>query len=177
LQIGVSVDILEIALASTPDWISFVSERKDLRVPDSGLDILDDNTYIRLEDGIKKLRSTLKDIKISICLEAKIENLVRAVQLGVDAVEIYTGEYAKVFFNGDDVENFITQYKNASKYLHDHQIQIHAGQGLTDENIRPLIAEKLFDGYNLGHWVICNGLFNGLPNTIKNLKNIFSEEK
>jgi pyridoxine 5-phosphate synthase len=177
LQIGIDPEILEIAIASTPDWISFVPERKELRVPDAGLDILDDNTFIRLEDAIKKIRGSLKDVKISLCLEAKIENLVKASQLGVDAVEIYTGEYAKVFFNGDEVENFIIQFRNASNYLHDHQILSHAGQGLTEENIKPLLAQKIFDEYNIGHWVICQGLFTGLANTIKNLKTLFNGER
>lgn len=176
LQIGINPEILEIAIASTPDWISFVSERKEVRLPEIGFDILDDNNFIRLEDAIKKIRSSLKDVKISLCLEAKKENLDRAVQLGIDAVEIYTGEYAKVFFNGDDVDNYIIQFQNASAFLHDHNIACHAGQGLTDENIKPLLNKKVFDEYNIGHWITCSSLFNGLANTIKNLKNLFDGE-
>jgi pyridoxine 5-phosphate synthase len=170
LQIGINPEIVEIAIGSIPDWISFVSEKKEMRVPDTGLDLLDDNNFIRLEDAIKKIRGSLKDVKISLCLEARIENLVKANQLGVDAVEIYTGEYARFFFNGDDVEKYILQFKNASSFLHDHKIQCHAGQGITDENIVPLLSQNIFDSYTVGHWAICNGLFNGLSNTIKNLK-------
>lgn len=176
LQIGINPEILEIAIASSPDWITFVSEKKDMRLLEVGLDLQDDNNYIVLEDAVKKIRETLKDVKISVCLEAKIENLVKATQLGLDAVEINTGEYAKVYFNGDDVDSFLTQFKNASKYLHDHQTLCHCGQGLTDENIKPLLEQKIFDEYNLGHWVICHGLFNGLSNTIKSLKLLFVEE-
>lgn len=177
LQIGTSPEILEIAIASTPDWISFVSEKKEVRQQEAGLDILDDNTFIRIEDAIKKIRSSLKDIKISLCIEARMDILERAAQLGIDAVEIYTGEYARVFFNGDEIEDFILQFQRAGTYLHEHNIACHAGQGLTDDNIQPLISKKIFDEYSIGHWAICNGLFIGLSNTIKNLKNLFEEDK
>ena len=177
LQIGLSPDILEIALGSSPDWISFVAEKKDQRVPEGSLDILNDDNFIRLEEAVKKIRSTLKDTKISIVLEAKIDNLNRAKDLGVDAVEIYTGTYATVFFNGDDVEDFIMQFKSASNFLHENQILCHAGQGLTEDNIKPLLKHKIFDEYNVGHWIICHGLFHGLAITIKNLKNLLIGER
>jgi len=176
LQIGINPEILEIAIASTPDWISFVSEKKELRAQEEGIEILDDNNFIRIEDAIKKIRDSLKDVKIAICLEAKRENLERAAQLGIDAVEIYTGEYARVFFNGDDVEKFILQFKEAKDFLQDKKILCHGGQGLTDENIKVLRDQKVFDEYLVGHWVICHGLFNGMANTIKNLKSLLSEE-
>jgi pyridoxine 5-phosphate synthase len=177
LQIGLSPEILEIALGSTPDWISFVPEKRDQRVALGGLDILSDNNFILLEEAVRKIRSILKDAKISLVLEAKIENLAKAKELGVDAVEICTSEYAKVFFNGDDVDNFIMQFKSASTYLHDQHITCHAGQGITEENIKPLLEQKIFNEYNIGHWVICNGLFQGLPTTVKSLKSLIAGEK
>jgi pyridoxine 5-phosphate synthase len=176
LQIGINPEILEIAIASTPDWISFVAEKKELRSQESGVDVLDDNTFIRIEDAIKKIRSSLKDVKISICLEARMKNLEKAAQLGVDAVEIYTGEYARVFYNEDEVGNFVVQFKKFGNFLHEHKILCHGGQGLTDKNIKPLLKERIFDEFLVGHWIICHGLFNGLANTIKNLKNLISGE-
>lgn len=177
LQIGVSSDILEIAIGSTPDWISFVPEKREQRAADGGLDLLSVDNFIRLEEAIKKIRGSLKETQISLVLEANIDNLIKAKELGVDAVEIYTGEFAKVFFNGDDVDNFVMQFKSASNFLHENSIRCHAGQGLTEENIKPLLKEKIFDEYNVGHWVICHGLFHGLASTIKNLKNLLIGER
>jgi pyridoxine 5-phosphate synthase len=107
-------------------------------------------------------------------LEAKIEILVRAKELPIDAVEIHTGEFAKVFSNGDDISGFIKQYKDAQEFLYNHKIACHAGHGLTNESIIPLLEYKIFEEYNIGHWVICNAVFNGLANTVINLKTIFN---
>ena len=173
LEMGVNPEIVEIAIASTPDWICIVPEKREEKTTEGGLDLLDDNNFIRVEEAVKKLKSSIKDVKISLFLEAKIETLKRAAELPIDAVEVHTGEFAVVFANGDDISKFIEQYQIARNFLHDKKIACHAGHGLTDESVLPLLENKIFEEYNIGHWVICHSLFTGLATTIKNMKAIF----
>lgn len=173
LEMGVNPEIVEIAMASNPEWICLVPEKRQEKTTEGGLDLLDDGNFIRIEEAVKKLKGNIKDVKISLFLEAKIEVLVRAVQLNIDAVEIHTGEYARVFSNGDEVGKFIEQYKSAKDFLTTHKIATHAGHGLTNESVVPLLESKIFEEYNIGHWIICHALFNGLSNTVKNLKTTF----
>ncbi len=173
LEMGVSPDIVEIAIASIPEWICLVPEKREEKTTEGGLDLLDDDNFIRIEDAIKKLKASIKDVKISLFLEANHEVLSRAKDLPIDAVEIHTGEFAKVFANGDDCSKFIIQYKKAKEFLAQNKIACHAGHGLTDESVKALLETKIFEEYNIGHWVICHALFNGLGSTIKNLKTIF----
>lgn len=173
LEMGVNPEIVEIAIASTPEWICLVPEKREEKTTEGGLDLLDDSNFIRVEEAVKKLKSSIKDVKISLFLEAKIETLVRAKELPIDAVEIHTGEFAKVFANGDDTSKFIEQFKNAREFLINHKIACHAGHGLTDESVKPLLESKIFEEYNIGHWIICHALFNGLSNTVKGLKGSF----
>ena len=173
LEMGVNPEIVEIAIASTPEWICIVPEKREEKTTEGGLDLLDDNNFIRVEDAVKKLKSSIKDVKISLFLEANPETLKRAKDLAIDAVEIHTGEFAKIFANGDDTSAFIEQYKKARDFLHSHKIACHAGHGLTDESVVPLLEAKIFEEYNIGHWIICQALFNGLSTTIKSLKATF----
>lgn len=173
LEMGVNPEIVEIAIASTPEWICLVPEKREEKTTEGGLDLLDDSNFIRVEEAVKKLKGSIKDVKISLFLEAKIETLVRAKELPVDAVEVHTGEYAKVFANGDDVTKYIEQFKNAREFLHNHKIACHAGHGLTDESVKPLLENKIFEEYNIGHWIICQALFSGLSQTVRSLKNSF----
>lgn len=173
LEMGVNPEIVEIAIASTPDWICIVPEKREEKTTEGGLDLLDDNNFIRVEEAVRKLKASIKDVKISLFLEAKIEILMRAKELPIDAVEIHTGEFAKVFANGDDISKFIEQYKSAREFLHNHKIACHAGHGLTEESVIPLLENKIFVEYNIGHWIICHSLFTGLASTIKNLKATF----
>jgi pyridoxine 5-phosphate synthase len=173
LEMGVNPEIVEIAIASTPEWICLVPEKRQEKTTEGGLDLLDDANFIRIEEAVKKLKSSIKDVKISLFLEAKIEVLIRATQLNIDAVEIHTGEYAKVFSNGDDYSKFLEQYKSAKEFLSNHKIATHAGHGLTNESVIPLLESKIFEEYNIGHWIICHALFHGLSHTIKGLKSVF----
>jgi len=175
LEMGVDPEIVEIAIASNPEWICLVPEKRQEKTTEGGLDLRDDNNFIRLEEAINKLKNSIKDVKISLFLEANIETLVRAKDLKIDAVEIHTGEYAKIFLNGDDVSKYIAQFRAAREFLVKHQIACHAGHGLTNESVIPLLEEKLFDEYNIGHWIICDAIFNGLGNTIKSLKAKFEQ--
>jgi len=172
-EMGVSPEIVEIAIASTPEWICIVPEKRQEKTTEGGLDLLDDANFIRIEEAVKKLKSSIKDVRISLFLEAKIEVLIKATQLDIDAVEIHTGEYARVFGHGDDVSKFIEQYKAAKEFLTNNKIATHAGHGLTDLSVVPLLENKIFEEYNIGHWVICHALFNGLSITVKNLKALF----
>ncbi|MDD4973131.1 MAG: pyridoxine 5'-phosphate synthase [Bacteriovorax sp.] len=173
LEMGVNPEIVEIAIASTPEWICIVPEKREEKTTEGGLDLLDDNNFIRIEDAVKKLKASIKDVKISLFLEAKMETLARAVELPIDAVEIHTGEFAKVFANGDDTSQFIEQYKSAHEFLKSHKVACHAGHGLTDESVVPLLESNIFEEYNIGHWIICQSLFKGLADTVKNLKATF----
>jgi len=170
LEMGVNPEIVEIAIASAPEWICIVPEKRAEKTTEGGLDLIDDSNFIRIEEAVKKIKSSLKDVKISLFLEAKIETLARAKELAIDAVEIHTGEFAKVFANGDDVSKYIEQFKRAKDFLINHKIAAHAGHGLTDESVRPLLEAKLFEEYNIGHWIICQALFNGLAQSVKTLK-------
>jgi len=173
LEMGVNPEIVEIAIASSPEWICLVPEKRQEKTTEGGLDLLDDANFIRVEEAVKKLKSSIKDVRISLFLEAKIEVLIKATQLNIDAVEIHTGEYARVFGHGDDIGKFIEQYKAAKEFLTNNKIATHAGHGLTDLSVVPLLEHKIFEEYNIGHWIICHSLFNGLSNTIKNMKAVF----
>lgn len=173
LEMGVNPEIVEIAIASSPEWICLVPEKREEKTTEGGLDLLDDQNFIRIEEAVRKLKSSIKDVKISLFLEAKIEVLIRATQLGIDAVEIHTGEYARIHANGDDISRFIEQYRAAKEFLTNNKIATHAGHGLTEESVKPLLESRIFEEYNIGHWIICHALFHGLSTTIKNLKSQF----
>lgn len=174
-EMGVNPEIVEIAIASTPEWICIVPEKREEKTTEGGLDLLDDTNFIRVEEAVKKLKASIKDVKISLFLEAKIDVLAKAAKLNIDAVEIHTGEYAHAFLNGDDYEKYLAHFSAAKEFLDQHKIATHAGHGLTDESVVPLLESKVFEEYNIGHWIICNAVFNGLSNTVKSLKNVFEE--
>ena len=52
----------------------------------------------------------------------------------------------------------------------------HAGHGLTDESVAPLVEANLFEEYNIGHWIISESVFSGMGHCGSTSKAIIGEK-
>jgi len=175
LEMGHSNDILEVALATAPDWVCLVPEKRQELTTEGGLNLLDSEIFKSIELTCDSIRAHLKQTKISLFLESNTEILQQAAQLKVDAVEIHTGEYARSVLNGEGVSHHLTKFELAKKFLLEHNIAVHAGHGLTLESLRPLAKQAIFEEYNIGHWAIAEALFGGLEKVVGQLKDVCNE--
>ncbi len=175
LEMGIDPTIIEIAIASSPEWICLVPEKRAEQTTEGGLDLLDQNLFIRIEEAVQKLKSSIKDVKISLFLESRLEVLVKASELKIDAVEIHTGEFARAFVDNEDYTKYLADFQKAHVFLKKQNIHVHAGHGLTNESVVPLLELKIFEEYNIGHWIIAQSIFNGIASTVKNLKGIIEK--
>lgn len=174
LEMGADNDIIEVALAVKPDWVCLVPEKREERTTEGGLDLIDPDNFNRVKKCCERLKEAHPNTKISLFIEANEETIARSIELGVEAVEIHTGDYAIDFNEEKDLSVHYEKYKNAYSLIEKSgkRIGFHAGHGLTDESVRPLVELGLFEEYNIGHWIICQAVFDGLEKTVKNLKKI-----
>lgn len=173
LEMGCHDEIIEIACVTLPEWVCLVPENRLERTTEGGLDLISQNNFEKVKRTCERLKSV--GIKISLFLEADTETLNRAIMLKPDAVEIHTGEYARHFTQGDDIESFLVKFRNAKEQLQAAGVACHAGHGLSVDSVLPLVNEKLFEEYNIGHWIICRAVFDGLDNVVKKFIQILSE--
>ncbi len=175
LEIGCNPSIVEIALTVAPDWICVVPENRQERTTEGGLNLLDQENFDKVLGVCHKLKSNLPNTKISLFLEADEKIIEKALELknAIDAVEIHTGDYAKNFLDGNEISHFMKAYDRAAKILRNNNIHCHAGHGLTNESVIPLLQSGLFEEYNIGHWIISEALFEGLGNVVKKMKKSF----
>ncbi|MBH48973.1 MAG: pyridoxine 5'-phosphate synthase [Halobacteriovorax sp.] len=169
-EMGCHNEIVDIALATGPDWVCLVPEKREERTTEGGLDLLDETNFDKVSQACTKLKAGLPNLKISLFLEASAETLERAAKLPIDAVEIHTGEYAKAFLHGESTESYLGAFRRAQILLKEAGIGCHAGHGLTQESIQPLLQEGLFAEYNVGHWIICQAVFDGLGKVVTTMK-------
>ena len=175
LEMACASEIVDIAIATVPDWVCLVPEKRQEKTTEGGLNLLDKGTFKKISATCNRLREALPDLKISLFLQAEMEILQKAQQLTPNAVEIHTGDYARTILNGDEYGQFLQQFRKAYDYLHSHNIACHAGHGLTSESVEPLLREKLFAEYNIGHWIICQAVYDGLSNVVNSLKQLFDK--
>lgn len=169
LEMGCNDEIVDIAIATHPDWICLVPENRQERTTEGGLNIIDSAQYEHVQKTCKKLKENIKDVRISLFVEADSATLEKAATLPIDAVEIHTGDFAKAHLNGESTKAHLESYVAAHKIVKGARLGFHAGHGLTDESVKPLLEQGLFEEYNIGHWIICQAVFEGLGNVVKKL--------
>jgi len=172
LEIGANDEIIQVALDVKPDWICIVPEKREEKTTEGGLNLKDEKTYQKIKSTCAYLKENIENVKISLFVEAEKEILERSIEMQIDAVEIHTGDYAKAALEENDLSSYIDQFKLGKGFIESHNIGYHAGHGLTDQSLKPLVEENLFLEYNIGHWIICDSLFVGLEKSVEKLTKI-----
>jgi pyridoxine 5-phosphate synthase len=175
LELAANQEILNIAVDTAPEWVCIVPEKREERTTEGGLNLSSNEQFEIIKSACHFLKEKNPNGKVSLFVEANLSILARCAECEVDAVEIHTGDYARDFLAEEDIQKYLIQFKDAYEFLKDKKIGFHAGHGLTDESLVPLVEQGLFVEYNIGHWIICDSVFSGLGQSIKKLKNILSK--
>ncbi len=172
LEIGCNEEIVKIAIVVAPDWICLVPENREEKTTEGGLNLLEEKIYQKVLNTCLKIKEQGLKTKISLFLESNQKILEKAMSIPIDAVEIHTGDYARAHLMGDSVDEHIISFTESRDYLISHKMACHAGHGLTDQSLRPLVLKKIFEEYNIGHWVVSEAVFDGLSHVVGKLKSI-----
>jgi pyridoxine 5-phosphate synthase len=87
----------------------------------------------------------------------------------IDTVEIHTGDYARDYQRGTDWSHHLKDYLKLKKIIKDAGLGYHAGHGLTVNSLEPLLKERIFEEYNIGHWIVSESVFLGLGPVVKEM--------
>lgn len=173
LEMGANEEIFELAVANRPEWICIVPEKREERTTEGGLSLAGEN-YQVIRNLCQKIRSDLPESKISLFVEADSQTMKQCAELKPDAVEIHTGEYAHLFNRNEDLSSLLEQFKNGASIMRNAGVAYHAGHGLDNKNIVPLLELGVFHEYNVGHWIICQSLFEGLNETVTQYRKLIT---
>lgn len=176
LEIGVDAEIIDIAIDTRPDWICIVPEKREEKTTEGGLNLLNEKSYINVKAAVEKIRTNCPETKISLFVEANDKILQKCIDLKIDAVEIHTGEYAKTFLDEGDFKAYIEVFGSFKEKVENAGVGYHAGHGLTDDSLAPLVESNIFSEYNIGHWIISDSVFCGMDRSIKKLLSIMEKE-
>ena len=102
-----------------------------------------------------------------------------AIQLGAPVVEFHTGEYAHAFLDGDAerVTRELRRITDMAALAAKNGIEPHAGHGLTFDNVGPIAAIPQIKELNIGHFLIAESVFIGLPEAIREMRRRMDEAR
>nr|MBA4159866.1 pyridoxine 5'-phosphate synthase [Gemmatimonadota bacterium] len=93
-----------------------------------------------------------------------------ALDTGAEAIELHTGEYANT--RGNEREGQLGRLARAAALGHSLGLAVHAGHGLTYENVSPVAAIPEIEELNIGHSVVSRAVFTGLENAVREMAEI-----
>jgi pyridoxine 5-phosphate synthase len=113
--------------------------------------------------AVKELREA--GIRTALFIDPIRDVIVRASALGVEAVELHTGEYANA--RGDDPKHFeLARLQSAARTGVDQGLAVHAGHGLTYRNVIPVAALPDIEELNIGHSIVSRAVLVGMERAV-----------
>ena len=168
LEIAATREMLKIASRSKPPFICIVPEKRKEITTEGGLNLHHNKNFLRIL--IKKLKQNKS--RISLFIEPSLKDLDRAKKLNADCVEIHTGKLCNLINKKKNYNNELKRIKRAVQKGKKLGLEVHAGHGLTYSSARILSKIKDIQEFNIGHFLIGESIFEGMPSIIKKFKRI-----
>ncbi len=156
LEMGITPDIVEIALRALPAEVCLVPENRQEITTEGGLDAARHEQA--LAPAMRRLQSA--GVRVSLFIEPSPDQIEAARRLGADMVELHTGAFANA--EGAAQEREFVRLRDAAELAHSGGLQVNAGHGINYTNIRQLRALPHLAELNIGHSILCRALFIGL---------------
>jgi pyridoxine 5-phosphate synthase len=166
LELATAEEIVELAVRLAPHQATLVPERREEVTTEGGLAMEASGTVDRLAPVLARLRGA--GVRTSLFIDPTEAALEVSAELGVDAVELHTGEYANAR-SGAARERELVRLREAARRGRDLGLDVHAGHGLTYENVTPVAAIEEIEELNIGHSVISRAILTGMDSAVREM--------
>ncbi len=158
---------IDLVMAVCPTQVTLVPDSPGQITSDHGWDTKSHLSF--LTDVVAGFQE--RGIRVSLFVDANPEMVECAAKAGADRVELYTEPYAVAF--PKDREAAIKPYIEAARTAHSCGLGLNAGHDLDLMNLGYFISNiPSTDEVSIGHSLICDALYLGLKQTIKEYKEL-----
>lgn len=165
LEISTEREMVDIAGDVAPDQATLVPERREELTTEGGLALTDPEVRGRVEEAAGLLRG--HGIRTSLFVDPDEAALDAAADLPIHAVELHTGEYAEAAPDRRTAE--LQRLQRAAYRAAAHELEVHAGHGLTYENVAPVAATPELAEVSIGHSVVARAIFQGMEEAVREM--------
>ena len=160
---GLSEDIVQIALQVKPHDVCLVPENRKEVTTEGGLDCA--GQIERLRPIVRKLQAV--GARVSLFIDPEERQLRAAAALGAEFVELHTGAYANGF--GTERERELEKLRQGSSLALDLGLRVNAGHGLNYENTAAILTLPGLEELNIGHSIVSRATSVGLEQAVREM--------
>jgi pyridoxine 5-phosphate synthase len=152
--------MVRIALATRPNACCIVPEKRTEVTTEGGLDVAGQVEILRPVVAALKAAG----IRVSLFVDPDPAQLRASAEIDADIVELHTGSYA------EGHEGELERLRSGATLAHSLGLEVHAGHGLTYENVTPVAALPEVVELNIGHYLIGQAVFDGLGPAVAHMR-------
>jgi pyridoxine 5-phosphate synthase len=168
LELACVDEIVKIACEVLPEQATLVPERREEITTEGGLDVLSNL------DAVRRATDRLVEagIAVSLFLDPNPRQIEAAADLGAQAVELHTGQYALA--RGAELQRQLEQLVDAGRRVRQVGMALHAGHGLNYHNVVPVARIDDMHELNIGHSIISRAIMTGLERAVREMKQLIA---
>ena len=164
LEMAMTEEMLANAINVQPEDVCIVPEKRQEITTEGGLDIVAQQD--KVADYVAQLQQN--QIRVSLFIDADLAQIQAAYDVGARVIEIHTGAYAEKAAHDRAAE--LARIRQAAEFAEKLSITVNAGHGLTIQNVAPIAQIPQIVELNIGHSIIAQAVFLGLPKAIEQMK-------
>ena len=156
---------IDLVLKVKPTQVTLVPDAPDAITSNAGWDVKAHFDF--LSELIEQF--TQVGIRTSIFVGTELDNIDYAAKTGTDRIELYTEPYASQYLTNKEAA--IAPFVQAAQHAKSLGLGVNAGHDLSLVNLAYFKQNiPLLDEVSIGHALICDALYLGLQETIKQYK-------
>lgn len=168
LELAAASEVLAIACELRPMQVTLVPEKREEITTEGGLDLSHAEGRKIHARAVEQLAGA--GIHTSFFIDPEADVIQASLDLGADAVELHTGEYANT--RGAERLEQLARLGRAASLARQLGLAVHAGHGLTYENVVPVASVPEIEELNIGHSVMARAMFSGIEAAVREMADI-----
>lgn len=174
LELAAASDVLAIAVELHPMAATLVPEKREEITTEGGLSVRGNQALGVAVDDLRRA-----GIRTSLFINPEPDAVRASADLGVEAIELHTGEYAEAYKRGrgEGAEEELERLQHAASLAKSLGLAVHAGHGLTYENVAPVARVAEIEELNIGHSIVSRAVFTGMERAVREMKDIITQAR
>ncbi|WP_420448698.1 pyridoxine 5'-phosphate synthase [Candidatus Palauibacter sp.] len=172
LELAAEEEVLALAERWRPAQATLVPEKREELTTEGGLDLSVDPA--RIAAAVARLQDA--GIRTSLFIDPDPAAVDASAEAGAAAIELHTGEYA----NAPDqahADHELARLEDAAARAEAAGLGVHAGHGLTYENVQPVAAIAECEELNIGHSIVSRSVLVGMERAVLEMSELVREAR
>lgn len=168
LEVAAADEMVALACGWCPTQVTLVPEKREEITTEGGLALATDPQRRPVATAVERLRA--EGVRTSLFIDPDEDAIRASADLGVEAIELHTGEYANT--NGVERAAQLARLAHAADFARTGGLAVHAGHGLTYENVSPVAAIPELEEVNIGHSIVSRAVLVGLERAVREMADV-----